>query len=49
MHLTKCILGRVKKKVEMMRNGTLPDQPPSPSSSVSESLDLFPESPTIHR
>ncbi|KAL1512876.1 hypothetical protein ABEB36_002388 [Hypothenemus hampei] len=40
--------GRVKKKVEMMRNGTLPDQPPSPSSSVSESLDLFPESPTIH-
>ncbi|XP_048524044.1 forkhead box protein O isoform X3 [Dendroctonus ponderosae] len=41
--------GRVKKKVEMMRNGTLPDQPPSPSSSVSESLDLFPESPTIHR
>ncbi|XP_066246483.1 forkhead box protein O isoform X5 [Euwallacea similis] len=41
--------GRVKKKVELMRNGTLPDQPPSPSSSVSESLDLFPESPTIHR
>ncbi|XP_066246482.1 forkhead box protein O isoform X4 [Euwallacea similis] len=40
--------GRVKKKVELMRNGTLPDQPPSPSSSVSESLDLFPESPTIH-
>ncbi|XP_050303985.1 forkhead box protein O-like isoform X2 [Anthonomus grandis grandis] len=40
--------GRVKKKVEMMRNGTMPDQPPSPSSSVSESLDLFPESPTIH-
>ncbi|CAG9773048.1 unnamed protein product [Ceutorhynchus assimilis] len=40
--------GRVKKKVEMMRNGTLPDQPPSPSSSISESLDLFPESPTIH-
>lgn len=37
--------GRVKKKVEMMRNGALPDQPPSPSSSVSESLDLFPDSP----
>ncbi|XP_068909610.1 forkhead box protein O isoform X2 [Tenebrio molitor] len=40
--------GRVKKKVELMRNGALPDTTPSPSSSVSESLDLFPESP-IHR
>ncbi|XP_076257652.1 forkhead box, sub-group O isoform X2 [Rhynchophorus ferrugineus] len=39
--------GRVKKKVEMMRNGALPDQPASPSSSVSENLDMFPESP-IH-
>ncbi|KAJ3627204.1 hypothetical protein MTP99_014601 [Tenebrio molitor] len=39
--------GRVKKKVELMRNGALPDTTPSPSSSVSESLDLFPESP-IH-
>ncbi|XP_008201201.1 forkhead box protein O isoform X2 [Tribolium castaneum] len=40
--------GRVKKKVDLMRNGALPDTTPSPSSSVSESLDLFPESP-IHR
>ncbi|XP_044258346.1 forkhead box protein O isoform X1 [Tribolium madens] len=39
--------GRVKKKVDLMRNGALPDTTPSPSSSVSESLDLFPESP-IH-
>lgn len=36
--------GRVKKKVELMRNGALPDTIPSPSSSVSESLDRFPES-----
>ncbi|KAG5884093.1 hypothetical protein JTB14_001299 [Gonioctena quinquepunctata] len=40
--------GRAKKKVEMIRNGCLPDTTPSPSSSVSEGLDLFPESP-IHR
>ncbi|XP_014254467.1 forkhead box protein O isoform X2 [Cimex lectularius] len=35
--------GRVKKKVEALRSGL--DATPSPSSSVSESLDLFPESP----
>lgn len=39
--------GRVKKKVEALRNGHA-DATPSPSSSVSESLDLFPDSP-IHR
>ncbi|XP_018574885.1 forkhead box protein O isoform X2 [Anoplophora glabripennis] len=41
--------GRAKKKVEILRNGggCLPDTTPSPSSSVSESLDLFPDSP-IH-
>lgn len=39
--------GRVKKKVEIIRNGGLPDTTPSPSSSVSESLDVFPDSP-IH-
>lgn len=39
--------GRVKKKVEAMRNGgVLPlDATPSPSSSVSEGLDQFPDSP----
>ncbi|XP_059470753.1 forkhead box protein O [Neocloeon triangulifer] len=37
--------GRVKKKVEALRNGL--DATPSPSSSVSEGLDLFPDSP-IH-
>ncbi|KAK7867632.1 hypothetical protein R5R35_014825 [Gryllus longicercus] len=38
--------GRVKKKVEALRNGlTAADATPSPSSSVSESLDLFPDSP----
>ncbi|KAL1460074.1 hypothetical protein WDU94_012013 [Cyamophila willieti] len=36
--------GRVKKKVEALRNGVTP----SPSSSVSESLDLFPEDSPIH-
>ncbi|XP_017302437.2 forkhead box protein O-like [Diaphorina citri] len=36
--------GRVKKKVEALRNGITP----SPSSSVSESLDLFPEDSPIH-
>jgi forkhead box protein O3 len=35
--------GRVKKKVEAIRSGL--DATPSPSSSISESLDLFPESP----
>lgn len=36
--------GRVKKKVEALRNG-LTDPATSPSSSVSEGLDLFPDSP----
>ncbi|KAL1139861.1 hypothetical protein AAG570_006838 [Ranatra chinensis] len=35
--------GRVKKKVEALRSGL--DATPSPSSSISESLDIFPESP----
>ncbi|XP_065348148.1 forkhead box protein O-like isoform X2 [Cloeon dipterum] len=35
--------GRVKKKVEQLRNGL--DTTPSPSSSVSEGVDQFPESP----
>lgn len=35
--------GRVKKKVEALRSGM--DATPSPSSSVSEGLDAFPESP----
>lgn len=35
--------GRVKKKVEALRNGL--DATPSPSSSVSEGLDMFPDSP----
>ncbi|XP_063377379.1 forkhead box protein O isoform X1 [Cydia fagiglandana] len=37
--------GRVKKKAEALRNGATADATPSPSSSVSESLDMFPESP----
>lgn len=38
--------GRVKKKVEALRNGlSLDHTTPSPSSSVSEGLDMFPESP----
>ncbi|XP_066583065.1 forkhead box protein O isoform X2 [Prorops nasuta] len=38
--------GRVKKNVEALRNGGLQaDATPSPSSSVSEGLDLFPDSP----
>ncbi|XP_044582307.1 forkhead box protein O-like isoform X2 [Cotesia glomerata] len=38
--------GRVKKKVEALRNGLQTDAATSsPSSSVSEGLDLFPESP----
>ncbi|XP_015920957.1 forkhead box protein O [Parasteatoda tepidariorum] len=36
--------GRVKKKVEALRNGATP----SPSSSVSEGQDLFPDSPVHH-
>lgn len=40
--------GRVKKKVEALRNGLPPDATPSPSSSVSEGLDMFPDSP-LHR
>ncbi|XP_045480751.1 forkhead box protein O-like [Harmonia axyridis] len=40
--------GRVKKKVEMLRKGrVLHDTTPSPSSSISEGLDKFPDSP-IH-
>lgn len=39
--------GRVKKKVEALRNG-LAEATPSPSSSVSEGLDLFPDSP-LHK
>ncbi|XP_076340634.1 forkhead box protein O-like isoform X1 [Tachypleus tridentatus] len=38
--------GRVKKKVEALRNGLEPTS--SPSSSISESLDIFPESPVHH-
>lgn len=37
--------GRVKKKVEALRNGSQADATPSPSSSVSEGLDRFPDSP----
>lgn len=47
--------GRAKKRVEALRNGQmsgmvgiLNDATPSPSSSVSEGLDLFPDSP-LHR
>ncbi|XP_069955486.1 forkhead box protein O-like isoform X2 [Cherax quadricarinatus] len=38
--------GRVKKKLEALRNGL--DTTPSPSSSLSESLDLYPDSPHTH-
>ncbi|XP_057373821.1 forkhead box protein O-like [Daphnia carinata] len=38
--------GRVKKKVEALRAGLMTT--PSPSSSVSEGLDMFPESPQLH-
>ncbi|XP_046654259.1 forkhead box protein O-like isoform X3 [Daphnia pulicaria] len=38
--------GRVKKKVEALRAGLMTT--PSPSSSVSEGLDMFPESPHLH-
>lgn len=38
--------GRVRKKVQELRNGVLqPDATPSPSNSVNEGLDLFPDSP----
>ncbi|KPJ05621.1 Forkhead box protein O [Papilio xuthus] len=37
--------GRVKKKTEALRNGATADATPSPSSSLSESLDMYPESP----
>lgn len=37
--------GRVKKKVDAARNGITADATPSPSSSISESLDMFPDSP----
>jgi forkhead box protein O3 len=41
--------GRVKKKIEQLKNGLNVDQTsPSPSSSVSEGLDMFPESPLHH-
>ena len=40
--------GRVKKKLEAIRNGVAPpDATPSPSSSVSEGLDQFPDSPIL--
>ncbi|CAG4916405.1 unnamed protein product [Colias eurytheme] len=37
--------GRVKKKPEALRNGITADTTPSPSSSISESHDIFPDSP----
>jgi len=39
--------GRVKRKVEALRNGMVAaaDASPSPCSSVSEGLDLYPDSP----
>lgn len=37
--------GRAKKRVDAIRQGVLNDATPSPSSSVSEGLDHFPESP----
>jgi len=41
--------GRVKKKIEQLKNGLNVDQTsPSPSSSVSEGLDMFPDSPLHH-
>lgn len=37
--------GRVKKKVDALRNGAIEAINVSPSSSVSETVDLFPEYP----
>jgi hypothetical protein len=37
--------GRIRKKIEQMRNGTTVLDTPSPCSSLSEGLDIFPESP----
>ncbi|VVC87471.1 unnamed protein product [Leptidea sinapis] len=37
--------GRVKKKPDALRNGIIADTTPSPSSSISESHDIFPDSP----
>ncbi|XP_072939769.1 forkhead box protein O isoform X3 [Epargyreus clarus] len=47
METSKCEKrrGRVKKKAEQLKNGVTADATPSPSSSVSESFDNFPESP----
>ncbi|XP_076289941.1 forkhead box, sub-group O [Lasioglossum baleicum] len=40
---------RVRKKIEALRNGGLqPDATPSPSNSVNEGLDHFPDSPLQH-
>ncbi|XP_034829879.1 forkhead box protein O isoform X1 [Maniola hyperantus] len=39
--------GRIKKKPDALRNGVTADATPSPSSSISESIDMFPDSP-IH-
>lgn len=39
--------GRVKKKVEALRNGLI-EAVPSPNSSIHEGLDEFPDSP-LHR
>lgn len=38
--------GRVKKKVDALRNG-LVETNVSPSSSISETVDLFPDSPLL--
>lgn len=37
--------GRIKKKPDALKNGVAADTTPSPSSSISESLDIFPNSP----
>ncbi|XP_030028560.2 LOW QUALITY PROTEIN: forkhead box protein O [Manduca sexta] len=37
--------GRLKKKTEALRHGATADATPSPSSSISESIDTFPDSP----
>jgi len=39
--------GRIRKKIEHMRNGTLVTDTSSPCSSLSEGLDAFPESPHV--